>query len=160
MEAAGGAGVSRKHELQRELRAIRKRERTIKNKALALPENSKPDRGRERDPAFLQWLRRLPCYACMVRGGYCGPTHAAHIRFSRPGTPNPGLQCKSSDRRATPLGEGCHLRDQHARSERGFWAELNTDPDALAAELYRAFNENASGEEVLGRFAAEARRAA
>jgi hypothetical protein len=110
---------------------------------------------RERDPAFLAWLRRLPCVACMVEGGFCGATEAAHIRFSdaRLGRVNPGLQRKPSDRWATPLGRGHHQRDQHAGAERAFWERLRVDPGELAIALHADFKAGGDGLAVLRAFA-------
>lgn len=111
----------------------------------------KATRGRELDKGYLAWLRRLPCVACAVKGGYCGPTQAAHLRFSDAarGRINPGMGNKPSDRYATPLGAGHHLNDQHGREERAFWADLGIDPGQLADDLYAAFGGGADGVAVV-----------
>jgi hypothetical protein len=117
----------------------------------------KADRGRERDPGYLAYLRRLPCVACMAEGGviWCGPTEAAHLRFSdaSQGRINPGLSVKPSDRFATPLGSGHHRSDQHMRREKDFWDRLGIEPGALAADLYAAYLAGADGRPVLQRHA-------
>lgn len=142
---------------------LRKRHQA-KVKAAAPPkfgkrELPKADRGRERDAGYLAYLRRLPCVACLVEGGHCGPTEAAHLRFSdaSQGRINPGLQCKPSDRYATPLGSGHHRNDQHLRSERAFWDRIGIDAGQLSTELYAAYLAGNEGLPVLQR---HARRAA
>ena len=112
------------------------------------PFPGKADRGRVKEPGFLAFLRRLPCVACLIEGGGCGPTEAAHIRFSdaRQGRVNPGMQRKSDDRWATPLGRGHHQHDQHAGSERAFWERLGIDPGELSAALYDAWQSGAEAD--------------
>jgi hypothetical protein len=114
----------------------------------------KADRGRVRDPGYLAFLRRLPCVACMVEGGNCGPTEAAHIRFSdaRLGRINPGMQAKPSDQWATPLGRGHHQHDQHAGAERAFWERLAIEPGALSMALHTAYLAGGDGLAVLRQF--------
>lgn len=126
------------------------RPRRIDHKADAL----KANRGRERDPGFLAYLRRLPCVGCMVEGGHCGPTEAAHLRFSdaRWGRTNPGMSVKPSDRWATPLGAGHHRNDQHMRAERQFWERLGIEPGELATALYEAYLADGDGAAVLASF--------
>lgn len=94
---------------------------------------------RERDPGFLAYLRRQPCEAAHL-GGCSGPIQAAHIRYSdaRHGQ-NPGAGRKNHDRRANPLCEGHHLRDQHAGAERAFWERLDKDAYERAAEHFAAY---------------------
>lgn len=115
----------------------------------------KAGRGRERDAGYLAYLRRLPCVACLVEGGNCGPTEAAHLRYSdaSQGRVNPGLSVKPSDRYATPLGAGHHRGDQHMMRERDFWERLGIEPGALAADLYAAYQAGADGLPVLRRHA-------
>ena len=137
-----------------ELRAL------VKERVKANGDERKANRGRERDPGFLAFLRRLPCVACVVEGGNCGPVEAAHLRFSdaRWSRTNPGMSVKPSDFWATPLGRGHHQHDQHAGSERAFWQRLGIEPGALATELYAAFKAGADGAQIIRRFAAEARQ--
>jgi hypothetical protein len=109
---------------------------------------------RERDPAFLQWIRRLPCVAGLVKGGCLGPIEAAHLRYSDAarGRVNPGMQKKPSDRYATPLCNSHHQSDQHARRERDFWADLHIEPGDLTDALYAAFQAGEDGSAVLKQF--------
>jgi len=117
--------------------------------------------GRQRDPGFLAFLRRLPCVAGMVEAGCSGPIEAAHIRFSdaRAGRINPGMQAKPDDRWATPLCRHHHQHDQHAGSERAFWERLGVDPGALSTELFHAYLAGRDGRAVLRDYVG-ARRAA
>ena len=114
---------------------------------------------RERDAKFLAWLHDLPCVACAcaLAGGRAlpsrpGPIQAAHLRYSIPTRPNPGMQRRPSDRYATPL---CmtHHAEQHAGSERDFWRNLGVDPFALCDSLHAAFAAGAPGAAVIKRFA-------
>jgi len=109
---------------------------------------------RERDSGYLAWLRRLPCVACMVVGGHCGPTEAAHLRYSdaKRGRINPGMGRKPSDRFATPLGHGHHQHDQHKRQEAAFWAGLGIEPGDLTEALYAAYQAGGDGLAVLKQF--------
>jgi len=111
----------------------------------------KADRGRERDPGYLAFVRRLPCVAGLVEGGCSGRVEAAHIRFSDAslGRVNPGLQLKSSDRWATPLCRFHHQHDQHQRNERAFWERLRIEPGALSIALHAAYAAGQDGLPVL-----------
>jgi hypothetical protein len=95
---------------------------------------------RERNPAFLAYLRRQPCEAAHM-GGCDGPIEAAHVRYSdhAAGSVNPGLQRKNHDRHANPLCRAHHQHDQHLRAERFFWERLGKDAYATAAEHYARF---------------------
>jgi hypothetical protein len=129
--------------------------REIKPKVWVGREFPKAYRGRVREPGFLAYLRRLPCVAGLV-GGCCeGPVEAAHIRFSdaAAGRINSGMQCKPSDRWATPLCRHHHQHDQHTRSERAFWEGLGIEPGALSTALYEAYQAGADGLAVLQAFA-------
>lgn len=91
---------------------------------------------RERNNAFLAFVRRHPCAVCGS-----SPVDAAHTRFGNPavGRLNPGMGAKPSDRFATPLCR-THHEAQHAHgNERAWWASVGIDPDALSASLYAAF---------------------
>lgn len=112
--------------------AIRKRVRREASKAR--PKPARPDRGRERDPGFLAYLRRQPCEAAHL-GGCEGPIEAAHVRYSdaAKGVMNPGMGRKNHDRHANPLCRFHHQHDQHKRRERDFWASLGKDAYETAA---------------------------
>lgn len=95
---------------------------------------------RQRDPAFLAYLRRQPCAAAHL-GGCSGPIEAAHIRYSdaASGVRNPGMQAKNHDRHANPLCHAHHQHDQHKRRERDFWSAVGVDAYANAARHYARF---------------------
>lgn len=136
------------------IKARLKAEKKARDKAIdrARKEQRQP---RERDPGYLAFLRRLPCIAGLLGDGDCeGATQAAHLRFSdhKQGRTNPGLQSKPSDRHATPLCAGHHLRDQHAGEERAFWNRLGIDPGDLSNALYAAYLNDGDGSKVLQRF--------
>ncbi len=138
----------------REARKIA-RAKARKGREKALVRSQGQCQPRERDPGYLAFLRRLPCIASVVGIPGCeGPTQAAHLRFSdaAKGRRNPGMAAKPSDRHATPLCEGHHLRDQHAREERAFWNSLGVDPGDLSAALYAAYVAGEDGHAVLRRF--------
>lgn len=138
----------------REARKIA-RAKARKGREKALVRSQGQRQPRERDPGYLAFLRRLPCIASVVGVPGCdGPTQAAHLRFSdvAQGRRNPGMAAKPSDRHATPLCEGHHLRDQHAREERAFWNSLGVDPGDLSAALYAAYVAGEDGHAVLRRF--------
>lgn len=114
----------------------------------------KEARGRLVDRIYRAWVRRLPCIAGLVKGGCSGPIEAAHLRFSdfAAGRANPGMQRKSDDTWCLPLCRHHHQSDQHKRSERGFWADLGIDPNALAKALHDAFGRDHDGLSVIRQF--------
>jgi hypothetical protein len=138
-------------------RQAKGRNRLSGPKVVRLP-SPKADRGRVRDPGFLAYLRRLSCVACWAEGIPSGaPIEAAHIRFSdaKLGRVNPGMQCKPSDRWATPLCRYHHQHDQHKRQERAFWADLGVEPGGLSMALYAAYLAGADGFAVIDAFIPE-----
>lgn len=99
------------------------------------PRKKRLDMGRaprQHDAGHLDAIRQCPCLACGVDVGI----EAAHVRFSTPGRPNPGIGKKPDDSAAVPLCGTCH-RDQHSGSENEFWARHMIDPLRVAATLYR-----------------------
>jgi len=91
---------------------------------------------REKDSAYLNWIRTLPCVAC----GKSAPSQAAHIRsgYPEPGWRPTGMAEKPSDWRTAPLCRDCHLdgpKAQHRHNERSWWAGLGIYPPDLCAKL-------------------------
>lgn len=109
---------------------------------------------RKKDPAYLAWVRRLPCVAGAVEGGCSGPIEAAHVRFSDAarGRINSGMQAKPDDLWTVPLCRGHHQHDQHIRKERTFWARLGIDPGDLCPALHAAYEAGADGAAVINAF--------
>ena len=97
----------------------------------------KADRGRQRDNAYLAYLRRQPC---RIGRGCEGPIQAAHVRYgdAKAGRVNPGLQKKPDDRWATSLCTKHHA-EQHGTNERAWWASYGLDGSAVAAAQFAAF---------------------
>lgn len=118
--------------------AIRRRVRQAARKARPRP--AKPDRGRERDPGFLAYLRRQPCEAAHL-GGCKGPIEAAHVRYSDAsrGVVNPGMGRKNHDRHCLPLCAHHHRNVQHKMNERRFWQMVEKDPYVVAERHYEAY---------------------
>lgn len=86
---------------------------------------------RQRDERHLRALRALPCVICLRT-----PVEAAHIRFSVPNKPNPGIGARPSDRYALPLCPEHHA-EQHRNGERKWWEKQGINPIWLATQLYR-----------------------
>lgn len=100
---------------------------------------------RKKDPAYLQFIRTLPC-AVSHLGGCSGRVEAAHVRFSdaKAGKTNPGMQAKPDDRPwSLPCCAG-HHRDgpqaQHAAGERAWWEGVGIDPIAVCQALSAAYD--------------------
>ncbi len=91
---------------------------------------------REKDAAYLDLVRALPCLRCGR-----SPVQAAHVRMSANGEPPVGMGTKPSDSRVLPVCQGCHLdvNDSiHRAGEEAFYGELGIDPLVLAKTLYAA----------------------
>lgn len=91
------------------------------------------------DPAYLEWIRTLPCVVCQRRehgtGRFLpvlqlGPTESAHIV-------DRGLGQKCPDRETIPLCVAHHRTGRHAHHKLGkrFWQHHGIDRDALLVEL-------------------------
>jgi hypothetical protein len=99
---------------------------------------------RLKDPAYLQFIRTLPCAVAHL-GGCSGKTEAAHIRFSDAahGKMNPGLQAKPDDRPwSCPLCATHHRegpKAQHAAKERAWWEAAGVDVLPLCLALSAAY---------------------
>jgi len=98
--------------------------------------------GREEDPAYLAWVRTLPCICCRHEGrAQTSRTEAHHIRRKADGTCY-GTSQKAHDREAIPLCSGSHhwngvhcasTLSHHAfestyGNERDLLAETHTQP--------------------------------
>lgn len=89
-----------------------------------------------RDPAYLAWIRTLPCVVCLAGEiSQHSPTEAAHVGER-------GLRQKCSDRETVPLCGGDHHREgpySHHRMGRNFWAFWGLDPLLIIADLQRRY---------------------
>ncbi|MDB6036047.1 MAG: hypothetical protein JWM16_6385 [Verrucomicrobiales bacterium] len=91
---------------------------------------------RQEDPAFLAYVRTLPCLVCARPG----PNDPAHIRSAAPlyGKRYTGKGEKPDDKWVLPLCRP-HHNAQHRESELGWWAGMGIpDPFAVAEALYAA----------------------
>lgn len=89
---------------------------------------------RQEDPAYLAYVRTLPCLVC----GRHGPCDPAHIRAAAPlyGKRYTGKAEKPDDKWVLPLCRR-HHEAQHRESELGWWAGMGiADPFAVAVALY------------------------
>ena len=98
---------------------------------------------RQRDKAHLAAVASCPCVICG------NPfVQVAHIRYSVPGRPNPGVGRKPDDRYTIPLCEP-HHREQHSRGERLWWESKGIDPLAVADKLYEASGDLEKMEKII-----------
>lgn len=87
---------------------------------------------RERDDAYLAWVRTLPCTICGILG--CDPAHIRSLSRAH-GKDQTGAGRKPSDKWCLPLCRP-HHDEQHSMSELAFWASYGIDPFDRAQELY------------------------
>lgn len=118
---------------------------------------------REHDPAYLGWIAKLPCAACLARGKITWGVHVAHLRAKslEHGKRETGMQEKPGDMWTTPLCPSHHVngnKSQHHMGEEVFWADLGINPFDLCLSLNSAFTNGLSGWAVISRFAALATR--
>ncbi len=89
---------------------------------------------REEDPAYLAYVRTLPCLICRRPG----PSDPAHLRSAarQYGKPPTGMGEKPSDCWVLPLCR-THHDDQHRNNELAWWQRQGVgDPFGLAVALY------------------------
>lgn len=86
-------------------------------------------------PAYLDWIRTLPCLVTRREG-----VEAAHVSFADPraGKLGRGKGSKENDQWAVPLCPEEHRR-QHSMSEHDYWASVGINPVQVAAFLYAAY---------------------
>jgi hypothetical protein len=86
-------------------------------------------------PAYLDWIRSLPCLVTRTE-----PVEAAHVSFADPraGKLGRGKSSKESDCWAVPLSPAQHLK-QHGMDEREYWRSVGIDPVQTAAFLHAAY---------------------
>ncbi len=121
---------------------------------------------REHDPAYMGWISKLPCAACMVKGKAVHGVHVAHLRAGslEHGKRETGKGEKPSDRWTTPLCPFHHInggrksQTYYPGGEEQFWADHGICPFALCLALVDAYVAGRSGSGVVARFAAAAAR--
>lgn len=108
---------------------------------------------RERDPAYLGWVAKLPCVACMSHGVVNWRVQVAHVRAAslEHGKRYTGKAEKPSDMWTLPLCMPHHTGDkrivdltQHDMGELDFWKAHGIDPFGLCLEL-RAIYDGRAG---------------
>ena len=101
---------------------------------------------RERDCAYLKWIRRQPCVLCSTE---------FHIEAAHIGPRAFGRKC--SDRETAPLCGWCHRQGPHSLHRMGkkFWSHHQIDRLELIARLNREYRES---QEVAGVLSEEASR--
>lgn len=109
---------------------------------------------RQRDAAYLAWIRRCPCVACAAQGRFTVPCEAAHVKLAiaAHGWRGWGLGEKSNDKNAAPLCVPHHRTGndaQHAVGERKFWIGLGVCPGCLCENLNAAYEADHAGIEVI-----------
>lgn len=116
---------------------------------------ARPKPRRDRDRAYLQWIRELPCIASACAGMITPPgsVDAAHVSYLGA----KGLGSKVSDRLCVPLSRAAHT-EQHDTNERLWWARLGVDPRSLTAALSDAYPSVEAGTAVIMDFAVRSRR--
>lgn len=91
---------------------------------------------RVEDPAYLAYVRTLPCTVCR----HPGPSDPAHLRTGAPQyrKPHTGMGEKPDDCWVLPLCR-THHDEQHRGNELSFWLRHGfLDPFAVAMALYAA----------------------
>lgn len=125
-----------------------------RNREHAIDRSRKEQRApRQRDNAYLAWIRRLPCVCC----GSVQRVEAAHVRAGYPtaGWAPTGMAQKPDDCRTVPLCADDHREGpdaQHRSNERSWWSARGIDPPDLCDALRRAYEADQDGAAVVRRF--------
>lgn len=95
-----------------------------------------PKKRPPKEPAYLNWLHKLPC---AVTGRH--PVEAAHVSFASPWHGHYGRAkgTKAPDQFAVPLAPHMHA-SQHEVGEKKFWHEWQIDPHQLALTLWAIYS--------------------
>jgi hypothetical protein len=122
---------------------------------------------RERDPAYLGWVAKLPCVACMYSGKFNTAVQVAHVRAGSPehGKRPTGMAEKPSDKWVAPLCMPHHTGDhrvvrvaQHQGGEIEFWERMGINIFALCLDLNAAYAAGKPGAPIITLAAARGRR--
>jgi hypothetical protein len=99
---------------------------------------SQPQRGPNRSPDYLAWIRTLPCVVCSRVSGWATVAEAAHTNALGPR----GLGQKATDFSAIPLCSGHHRENPdsyHVLGEMGFSRRHRIDLKELVLALQTRF---------------------
>ena len=154
LSAQDRALIAKAHEIKARIRKERKAARPRKVAPLRTDKPAsalRERRPRQKDKAYLAFIRRLPCLATARRLGVLQfGCDAAHVRSSYPelGWPHTGRGEKPDDARTVPLTRAEH-EAQHGMAERDYWAALNLYPPAVCARLRQAYEAGEDGAAVV-----------
>ena len=96
----------------------------------------KPRKGREPDPAYLQFIRSLPCVCCVIMSAlFSNHRQATVSEAAHVGARGLGQRCP--DRETIPLCALHHTRGEHAhhRMQKEFWVFWDLDRIKLIEEF-------------------------
>lgn len=108
---------------------------------------------REKDRAYLGWVKERHCVCCAWEGRSTFGCDAAHVKIGFPEADWRafGHSEKSHDRRAVPMCRAHHSL-QHANKlgdERAFWEHFGIYPPTFCDALYGAYLEGMSGNQIV-----------
>lgn len=117
---------------------------------------------RIRDKAYLGFVAKIGCVACLCRGVRTWPVEVCHVKVGFPaaGWRAFGHAERSHDNRCVPLCAEDHRtgpRAQHANpggDERTYWRNLGIYPPDFCAALYGAYEAGLPGGPVIRQAAA------
>lgn len=108
---------------------------------------------RRRDPAYLKWVRRLPCVGCACAGIAKYGVEAAHYKgpIAAHGWREAGISERGDDVRCLGLCPACHRgpKGEHMSGQRRYWDSLGICPACLALSLRSAYEAGDSGLQVI-----------
>jgi hypothetical protein len=107
---------------------------------------TRPKRPREKKPSHLDFIRSLPCCACLDNTS----TEAAHLRLgdSKYAKTITGVGTKPHDLWTLPLCSKCH-RIQHETHEGMFWTFRGINPFVTALALWAHTGDHEAGLQII-----------
>jgi len=122
---------------------------------------------RVHDSAYMGFIAKLQCPACLYAGIWNTEVQVAHLRAGslEHGKRPTGMQEKPSDRWTLPLCMPHHTGDrrsakisQHSMSETEFWKSFGIDPFQLCIDLGAAFDRKSPGRGVISQAVAAGKK--
>lgn len=121
---------------------------------------------RRRNREHLAKVAQLPCIICAIQGRRTWPVEVAHCKSPYPeaGWRAFGHSEKGHDENCAPICSEHHRTGPEAQhrnpygDEAAWWAHFGVYPPAFCAALVEAFAQGASGEQVVHKFARQARK--